>query len=167
MQYWQIFFSFLLVCYYFTRLKAPKINCKIWETRKIFPILHLAPYDNSNILHPSTENFNLDKVWNSTIYLISDVVAKYIIMIIVIIIIIIIIILAWNRWNWFCYFTFPKVLRNQIWIGLKIYQICFLRETIVFFLLLFVVFSFFYDFKNGEFINVMHLEDTHWRLLTI
>ena len=36
-QYWQIFLSFLIFCYYFTRLKA----------RKIFPILHSAPCDNN------------------------------------------------------------------------------------------------------------------------
>ena len=42
-QYLQIFSSFLIFCCYFTRLKAREISCKIWETRKIFPILHSAP----------------------------------------------------------------------------------------------------------------------------
>ena len=50
MQYWQTFSSFLIFCCYFTCLKASKISCKISETRKIFPILHSAPYDN-NYLH--------------------------------------------------------------------------------------------------------------------
>ena len=35
--------SFLIFCYYFNRLKAHEISYKIWETRKIFTILHLAP----------------------------------------------------------------------------------------------------------------------------
>ena len=47
MQYWQIFSSFLIFCYYFTRLKAREISCKIWETRKIFLILHSAPCDSN------------------------------------------------------------------------------------------------------------------------
>ena len=48
MQYWQIFSSFLIFCYYFTHLKALEISCKIWEARKIFLILRLAvtPCDN-------------------------------------------------------------------------------------------------------------------------
>ena len=46
-QYWQIFSSFLIFCCYFTRLKAREISCKKWETRKIFPTLHSAPYDNN------------------------------------------------------------------------------------------------------------------------
>ena len=50
MQYWQIFSSFLIFCCYFTRLKAGEISCKIWETRKIFPILHSAAYNNNYIL---------------------------------------------------------------------------------------------------------------------
>ena len=49
MQYLQIFSSFLLFCYYFTRLKAPEISCKIWETRKIFSVSNSAPC-NSNYL---------------------------------------------------------------------------------------------------------------------
>ena len=48
-QYWLIFSEFLIFCYYFTRLKAREISCKIWETRKIFPILHSAPCDNNYI----------------------------------------------------------------------------------------------------------------------
>ena len=32
-----------------TRLKAREISCKIWQTRKIFPILHSAPCDNNYI----------------------------------------------------------------------------------------------------------------------
>ena len=37
-------------CCYFTRLKDCKINCGIWETRKVFFILYLAPCDNLCIL---------------------------------------------------------------------------------------------------------------------
>ena len=48
-QYWQIFSSFLIFCYYFTRLKAREISYNIWETQKRFPILHSAPCDNSYI----------------------------------------------------------------------------------------------------------------------
>ena len=48
-QYWQIFSSFLIFCCYFTRLKAREISYKIWETRKIFPILHSSPHDNNYI----------------------------------------------------------------------------------------------------------------------
>ena len=33
-------------CCYLTRVKARKISWKIWETRKLFAILHLASYDN-------------------------------------------------------------------------------------------------------------------------
>ena len=36
---WQIFSSFLIFCFYFTRLKAREISWKIRETRKIFTIL--------------------------------------------------------------------------------------------------------------------------------
>ena len=50
-QYWQIFSSFLIFCCYFTLLKAREISCKIWETRRIFPILHSAPCDNNYIYH--------------------------------------------------------------------------------------------------------------------
>ena len=42
-QDWQIFSSFLIFCYYFNRLKGHEISYKIWETRKKFHILHLAP----------------------------------------------------------------------------------------------------------------------------
>ena len=35
---------------YFTRLRACEIRCKIWETWKIFPILHSAPCDNNYLL---------------------------------------------------------------------------------------------------------------------
>ena len=34
----------------FPRLKACEISCKIWETRKIFPILHSAPCENNYTL---------------------------------------------------------------------------------------------------------------------
>ena len=46
-QYWQMFSSFPIFCYCFTCLKAHKISCKIWETWKIFPLLHSAPCDNT------------------------------------------------------------------------------------------------------------------------
>ena len=46
MQYWQIFYSFLIFCYYFTCLKAPDLSFKIWETCKTFVILDMAPCDN-------------------------------------------------------------------------------------------------------------------------
>ena len=42
MQYFQIFSSFLIFCCYL-------ISFKIWETRRIFPILHSAPYDNNYV----------------------------------------------------------------------------------------------------------------------
>ena len=39
---------------------------------------------------------------------------------------------------------------------------CFFLLLFVFcFFVCFFFFHFFYDFKNAEFINVMHLEDTH------
>ena len=50
-QYWQIFSSFLIFCCYFTCLETSEISCKISETRKIFPILHSAPYDNNYIFY--------------------------------------------------------------------------------------------------------------------
>ena len=53
-QYRQIFSSFLISCFYFIRLKARVISCKIRETRKIFPILYLATCDNNYILLPIT-----------------------------------------------------------------------------------------------------------------
>ena len=46
-QCWQIFFSFLIFCCYFTHLKSREISCKRRETREIFPILHSAPCDNN------------------------------------------------------------------------------------------------------------------------
>ena len=55
-QYWQIFSSFLIFCCYFTRLKVREISCKIWETRKIFPILPSAPYDNNYKKHTYVRN---------------------------------------------------------------------------------------------------------------
>ena len=48
LKYWLIFSSFLIFCY-FTRLKARETSDKIWETRKIFPILHSTPCDNNYI----------------------------------------------------------------------------------------------------------------------
>ena len=54
MDYWQIFSSFLIFCCCFTRLKAREISCKIWKTRKIFPILHSAPYDNNYLFSELT-----------------------------------------------------------------------------------------------------------------
>ena len=48
-QYWQIFTSFLISCCYFTRLEAREISSKIWETQKIYPILHPAPCNNNNL----------------------------------------------------------------------------------------------------------------------
>ena len=48
-QYWQIFFPILIFFDYLTHLKAREISCKIWETRKIFPILHSAQCDNNYI----------------------------------------------------------------------------------------------------------------------
>ena len=41
-QYWQIFSSFLIFWCYFK-------SYKIWETRKIFPIMHSAPCDNNYV----------------------------------------------------------------------------------------------------------------------
>ena len=37
MQYWPMFYSFLIFFCYFTRQKAREISCEISETRKIFP----------------------------------------------------------------------------------------------------------------------------------
>ena len=36
-QYWQIFSSFLIFCYYFTHLKAHEISSKYDKLRKYFP----------------------------------------------------------------------------------------------------------------------------------
>ena len=42
-QYWELFSSFLIFCWYFTRLKENReISFKIWETRKIFPGIALG-----------------------------------------------------------------------------------------------------------------------------
>ena len=41
---------------YFTRLKAHEISCKIWETRKIFPILHLKRWHNNYLLYEASCN---------------------------------------------------------------------------------------------------------------
>ena len=60
-RYWQIFSSFLIFCYYFTRLKAREVSCKIWETRKIFPMLQSAPCHN-NYLYD-----NLDKAFKKMV----------------------------------------------------------------------------------------------------
>ena len=57
-QYWQIFSSFLVFSCYFTHLKPSEISCKIWETWKIFPILHSAPCDNNCLLHSVPCNNN-------------------------------------------------------------------------------------------------------------
>ena len=53
MQHWQIFSLFLIFCYYFKI--SCKTSCKIWETWKIFPILHSAPSDNNYA--PSDNNY--------------------------------------------------------------------------------------------------------------
>ena len=53
--YWQIFSWFLIFCYYFTRLQAREIGCKIWKTQKTFPMLPFALCDNNYIFikHPA------------------------------------------------------------------------------------------------------------------
>ena len=53
MQHSQIFSLFLIFCYYFKI--SCKTSCKIWETWKIFPILHSAPSDNNYA--PSDNNY--------------------------------------------------------------------------------------------------------------
>ena len=66
MHYWQIFSLFLIVCCYFTRLKAREISCKIWKTWKIFPILHSAPYDNNYLFSELT-------IKHDMIYIMPDI----------------------------------------------------------------------------------------------
>ena len=56
-QYWQILSSFLIFCFYFTRIKACETSCKIWKTRKIFPILHLALCNNNYITYDDFVSF--------------------------------------------------------------------------------------------------------------
>ena len=48
-QYWQIFSLFLIICYYFDRLKAREVSWKILESREVYPILHSAPCSNKYI----------------------------------------------------------------------------------------------------------------------
>ena len=55
-----MFSSFLIFSCYFTRLKVREISCKIWETRKIFPILHSAPYDNNYLLIDDNLDFRVE-----------------------------------------------------------------------------------------------------------
>ena len=47
-------FSYIAVISPAQRLE---IGCKIWETRKIFPTLHLAPFDNIYLLLASTSSY--------------------------------------------------------------------------------------------------------------
>ena len=46
MQYWEIFSLILIFSYYVTCLTACEIGCKISETQKIFPKLHLPSCGN-------------------------------------------------------------------------------------------------------------------------
>ena len=55
----QIFSSFLIFCHYFTWLKAREICCKIWETWKIFPMRHSAPYNSNYLFNVLLESVNL------------------------------------------------------------------------------------------------------------
>ena len=56
-QYWQLLSSFLIFCFYLTRIKACETSCKIWKTRKIFPILHLALCNNNYITYDDFVSF--------------------------------------------------------------------------------------------------------------
>ena len=65
---WQIFYSFLIFCCYFTRLMTREIICKTWnnrDCREIFAISHLY-FDIQLISWPLLKVlFSLVSIWNA------------------------------------------------------------------------------------------------------
>ena len=58
--------SFLIFCYYFTRLWTREISYNIWETRKIFPISRSTTCDKSEITKSRRNTKTLHKNYRIT-----------------------------------------------------------------------------------------------------